>query len=260
MDYPENPTQEFYPQMLQVGSVLIIDHNITRYHTYDLFKVMLLDKQHFVRILKKRPEVEEFIRMKNDTMAKLRWAYTSFTPSFMQDVFGDQNNYKKLFNQYLSNEHIQCTPTVMTAGIDTIFENRNICGAYLRQKGDKRPSFDNGDFKSPRHFAMYLTPDIFDVESLINFVNANSFNAVMVDSIQVAATMAYQTKGVTYIIGTYRWNFDEAGEFMGKEHLNLTELSNKNEFGVFYPYNFKAPVNSENKEETENGSDPSDSV
>lgn len=40
---PENPTLEYFPQMLQTSKVLVIDHNITRFHTYDVFSLMLLD-------------------------------------------------------------------------------------------------------------------------------------------------------------------------------------------------------------------------
>lgn len=196
-----------------------------------------------------------------DTMEKLRWAYTHFTPEFNEVVFGDRDNYAKLFCQYLTDKRIQCTPTVMTGSIDTIFANRNICGAILRQNGDKRPEIENDDFRTLTNVAMYLTPDIFDVDTLIQFVNKNSFNSVIVDSVRVAASMAYQTKGVTYIIGTWRWNFTKNGTFMGIEHLNLSEVANKNEFGIFHPYNFKTQITN-NREDPENGNNnnSSDSV
>ena len=255
-DGPENPTLAYFPQMLQTSVILIVDHNITRFHMYDLFKRILLEKDEFIRILKKRPEVEDFIMLKGDTLGKLRWAYTMFTPDFVSDVFGTREHYIDLLRKYLPDERMQCTPTALTNGIENIFGNRHICGAILRQIGDKRPNEEDGSFSSAPNFKTFLTNNIIDAKSLIEFVNKNGFNAVMVDSVQLAATMSYETTGVTYLISTYRFNFDNEGTLMGKEHLTLAELNNKNEYGIFNPFNFTVPSKHDEKEEEKDGNSP----
>ena len=252
---PENPTLAYFPQMLQTSAVLIIDHNVTRFHMYDLFKRILLENDEFVRILTKRPEVKDFILLKDDTLGKLRWAYTNFTPDFVDDVFESRDHYIDLLRKYLPDEKMQCTPTALTNGIENIFGNKHICGAILRQIGDKRPNEQDGSFSSTPNFETFLTNNIIDAKSLIEFVNKNGFNAVILDSVQLAATMSYETKGVTYFISTYRFNFDKDGVLMGKEHLTLTELNNKNEYGIFSPFNFTVPSKL-NKEENEDGDNP----
>ena len=239
---PENPTLEYFPQMLQTSKVLVIDHNITRFHTYDVFSLMLLDPMYQDILHSQCPtEIIDFLKTvtsNDDPMAGVKWAYENFTPEFLKKVFVNRETYLGIMKRYLSDERIHCTPTTATYGLENIFGNNHICGAVLRQIGDKRPT-ESSDFINTGTFKTFLTDNILDVGTLTKFINKNGFNAVLTDSVQMAATMAYETKGVTYIIGTYRFNFDDKGRFMGTEHLTLSELSNKNEFAVFYPYNIK---------------------
>lgn len=239
---PENPTLEYFPQMLQTSKVLVIDHNITRFHTYDVFSLMLLDPMYQDILHSQCPnEIIDFLKtvtQNDDPMAGVKWAYKNFTPEFLKKVFVNRETYLDIMKMYLSDERIHCTPTTATYGLENIFGNNHICGAVLRQIGDKRRT-ETSDFVNTGTFKTFLTDNILDVGTLTKFINKNGFNAVLVDSVQMAATMAYETKGVTYIIGTYRFNFDDKGRFMGTEHLTLSELSNKNEFAVFYPYNIK---------------------
>lgn len=239
---PENPTLEYFPQMLQTSKVLVIDHNITRFHTYDVFSLMLLDPMYQDILHSQCPnEIIDFLKtvtQNDDPMAGVKWAYKNFTPEFLKKVFVNRETYLDIMKMYLSDERIHCTPTTATYGLENIFGNNHICGAVLRQIGDKRRT-ETSDFVNTGTFKTFLTDNILDVGTLTKFINKNGFNAVLVDSVQMAATMAYETKGVTYIIGTYRFNFDDKGHFMGTEHLTLSELSNKNEFAVFYPYNIK---------------------
>ena len=239
---PENPTLEYFPQMLQTSKVLVIDHNITRFHTYDVFSLMLLDPMYQDILHSQCPkEIIDFlttVTQNDDPMTGVKWAYENFTPDFLKKVFVNRETYLEIMRRYLSDERIHCTPTTATYGLENIFGNNHICGAVLRQIGDKRP-IEDSDFINTGTFKTFLTDNILDASTLIKFINKNGFNAVLVDSVQMAATMAYETKGVTYIIGTYRFNFDDKGHFMGTEHLTLSELSNKNGFAVFYPYNIK---------------------
>lgn len=251
---PENPTLEYFPQMLQTSKVLVIDHNITRFHTYDVFSLMLLDPMYQEDLHRKCPnEIIDFLKTvtsDDDPMAGVKWAYENFTPEFLEKVFVSRETYLDIMKRYLSDERIYCTPTTATYGLENIFGNNHVCGAVLRQIGDKR-SAESNDFISTGTFKTFLTDNILDTDTLITFINKNGFNAVLVDSVQEAATMAYKTKGVTYIIGTYRFNFDSSGKFMGVNHLTLTELANKNEFAVFYPYNFKVDNNMKKEDDND---------
>ena len=222
--------------MLEVSKLLIVDTNCLSFHTFDMLRWILANEKAFIPMLHDVPELIEFVQMSFEK--QLEWAYTKLTPSMCKKIFTDRDTYVEVFKSFIVSPYKRRTETLLAPGVSTIFDNAHIIGAILQQKGDTYQKY-----YSTSKFRTYITNDIYDIGSIIKFVNEANFNAIMVDSIQVAAEMAYQTANVSYMIPSYRWNFDEHGQLLGKEHLNLTELENKNEFGIFNPYNFKEELN-----------------
>lgn len=238
----ENPTLEYYPEMLRSEKLLVVDHNILRFHTFDLLQRLLLEKDHFIRMLKAWPQLETFVRAQSQ-QERLKWAYLNLSPDACKAIFGDTEQYHALLKQYISDEKMLDTPTALTYGIADVFASPYVSGTILRQKGDKRPDKDLKDT-----FDIHWATNIGDMNLLADFILSNGYTAVIIDTSQKAATLSYKTNEVVYMIPTYRFNFSEDGKFLGMTHFTLTELQNKNSYGVFHPYRFVVQEGTENNE------------
>ena len=64
-----NQTLELFPQMLEKTKLLILDYDVTRYHSFDFFRKLLLDRDMFIHL---KPEFLPFVRM-SDSLDQLWW-------------------------------------------------------------------------------------------------------------------------------------------------------------------------------------------
>lgn len=236
--------------MLQDAKILIVDHNITRFHTYDVFTWLLHDLSRFTTVYETCPnELEEFVKL-HDPVEKLRWAYSNFTVEFCKKVFRNYGEYLKIFTEAMHNEDMHYTPTALTSSICDVFSNPHVTGSFLIQSDDMK-TYDRYLSEDLDQFKVFKTSNIFDTDMIADIINTSKYTGCFIDNIESVMKLSYHTEGVTYMIPTYRFNFNADGKVAGFGHLTLAELKNKNEYGFFNPYHFTTKREDAKKDESD---------
>lgn len=226
-----------YPSMMQTTRLLILDYDVTRYHSFDVFRYLLLDKDFFMKCKKEfYPIIKE-----GDYWDKVVF-YMENCPNFNPfDNFEDAKalsifDVDRMINDTLGQENIQVTRTDLDKQFDVVFDKPTINGFLLQYKNDKPPSFSE---KVKR----YESDRILDLRMAMAIIQKENINAIMVSSVDLAVLIAQRMmkhkieRSMTFIIGNYWYNYDPSTKLMRHmQMMNLFELKKKHEFGIFDPY------------------------
>lgn len=235
-----NPTQELYPLMLRNTRLLIIDYDVTRYHSFDFFRYLMYDKGWFLRC---QPEFrKEFVLLHNPLKQILM--YKKMCPYINPfEMFVAHNQYHKVkdmedwMNEHFADKMLIATPTDVAARFGTALDRNDITGFILKYTNDPHtPQFGDG-------VKVYTSDHVLDLRMAVAVVLKHQINAVMLSSVELAVILASKLLSaghsipLTFMIGNYFYNYSpENGALKHMGELNGLEYHHKYEFGIFDPF------------------------
>jgi hypothetical protein len=242
----ENPTQTLFPQMMQATKLLILDYDVTRYHSFDLFRYLLLDRELFMKcdpkFIPMIKETDPYIQIKQ---------YMKLAPSINPyDNFTHLSGKLKIvdmedrINTVISDEAMHYTYTDLYHNLGIAFDRNGINGYILKYKNDPHtvPWEDN--------VKVYTTDYIFDFAMTIAIIKKHRINAIMVSSVDAAVILCEKLEkekyydSITFMIGNYPYNYtstpndQDLNRLKQLDYLRWFEQNRKHEFGLFDPFSF----------------------
>lgn len=241
-----------FPDMMKATRLLIIDHDICRYHSFDLLRYQLyldaMDRsgvgmKHFTSI---KPEYQYLLNAKTELASLVYFAQRQVHQFNVYDCFdydlGVHGNtgYGIKLRDMMQDPAAKITPTDVNSRFGIIFDRKNITGFILRYPDDQN---------KPEYFdklTPYTDPNLLDLNAAVEIILKHQINAVMICTAELAVRLAatlYKsgyTKPISFIIGRYAYNFFcENGKMvypLFNKEMGVLEANLKHEFGYFDPF------------------------
>lgn len=243
---------KLFPDMMKATRLLIIDHDVCRYHSFDLIHYQLyLDAlehseaglKHFSSI---KPEYQILLNAKTDLATQIQFMQRKVEEFNVYDCFSEDLNahelpeYSAKVNELLNSQLSTVTPTDINSRLGIIFDRKGITGYLLQYRNDQNhPTYRD-------KLVCYQDDNILDLRVAKAIVLQHQINAIMIASAERAIQLAmelYQsgyTKSITFMMGRYAYNFHcEKGEMLYPLYageMNQFEFHLKHEFGYFDPF------------------------
>jgi hypothetical protein len=232
-----NPTLENFPQMLQATRLLILDYDVTRYHSFDLFRYVSLEKELFVNCI---PEMKPMYKTR-DPYEQLSYYFNHANSLNPYDNFTTTANLKvhdmeDKFNPKLKDEALHKTYTDMYHQLGVIFNRSGFAGYLLRYKNDPHRVPWEDTVK------VYTSDHVLELNMAVEIIKKHRINAVILSSVEAAIILCTRLEAdgyhdsISFIIGGYKYNFDSRGMIKHIREMNLFEYKRKHEFGIFNPF------------------------
>lgn len=241
-----------FPDMMKATRLLIIDHDVCRYHSFDLLRYQLyldavrlgdVGKKHFVSI---NPEYKCLLSAKTELASQVQFAQRQVCQFNVFNCFGydlgvhDSVTYTVKIHDMLQDPAAKITPTDVNSRFGIIFDRKNITGYILQYTGDtNHPNYMD-------KLTQFNDPMLLNLNTAMDIIMEHQINAVMICSTELAVKLAaalYQAgykKSITFIIGRYAYNFRcEDGKMIEpllNKEMGVLEVNLKHEFGYFDPY------------------------
>lgn len=247
---PKLDSHTLFPTMMQATRLLILDYDVTRYHSFDLFRHLLRDRDMFMHC---DPELLKMVQ--SPDVGKQILHYVRNNPNINPyDNFTLTKDQIKIseFESRLNNsmDEMLITPTDIGVRLGIVFNRPNITGYALRYKTDKYEPVNISLVKT------YLSDHILDLRMALAIIEHHSINAVMLSSVDLALFLsqklvsAGRTSPMSFMIADYFYNHDpETRLLRNVPYLYQYEQLYKFEYGVFDPY---TGLNINRKGETNN--------
>lgn len=200
---------EAFSRMVNTARMLVIDHDINRYHSYELYSFLLKDKKYFMDS-NDRNFLVDFVNL--PTANKKLTHYLSKSPYY--NPFHHFNSTKELpdekYEDYLNNvfSEIPLFSTDISYRFSTLFYNKTVQGYLLKYSNDNHKCGYEDQVK------VFTSHHLLDGVFAARLITKFQINAVIVASIDVALNiqamlhkLEYKTP-MNYYIGIYRYNFD----------------------------------------------------
>lgn len=231
------------------SNVLIVDHNTIRYHTYDMVMINMLSEHAAEMVSSLTPRFQPMItldtRLERAAFMKQRMANLDLSEVFT--VFEPcPERYIEHLGWMLKCER-ECDETQRHITYTQLWQN--ISPALEKFDGIfvLRHEYESYDMKLPRKTRYFTTKNLFDSKMILRLINTYNINAVIIDSVEMAAILAASLSNVAFIFGDYRYNYpsDDAadvGLFRSMDILGKTEAQNHIGYGQFDPYPIKLDI------------------
>lgn len=224
------------PKILWKTHILVIDYNTFHYTSLDVFRTILLNREFADALL---PEYRSFFRMRFPQQAKFffenqtnRDLYQLFSlhaqKQFPMDMYD-------LIDRYQTFSSRVYTDTDLNTYLHAALQSNTIDKiSILRHPDDTTP------LNVPGSCRIFRTKGLFNAEIISSFINSNHINAVILDSVDLALEISEKTENVTFLFGTYRYNFeyDHTNGLRYLKRMNdmtTMEIQQKHEYGRFDP-------------------------
>ena len=223
--------------MMEPARILIIDYNTFYYQSFDLFRMLLMNRDWFHRI---HPKLREFpLKREFDQLDMFINAQTDRnifqlfqdgdTKKFPEDI----NEVLDIFYQY---DARKCTETDLGSGLQIALQSKQLDEVYVLRHHTNPIKLNLGS-----NIKEFRTPNLFDLKSIVNFIEAHRINSVILDSLEFALDIAEHTKEMSFLFGTYRYNFDQLTStnhiiYKNLKKMNDLEITRGHEYGRFEPF------------------------
>lgn len=224
-------------RMMEPARILIIDYNTFYYQSFDLFRMLLMNRDWFHRI---HPKLREFpLKREFDQLDMFINAQTDRnifqlfqdgdTKKFPEDI----NAMLDVFYQY---DARKCTETDLGNGLQIALQSKQLDEVYVLRHHTNPIKLNLGS-----NIKEFRTPNLFDLKSIVNFIEAHRINSVILDSLEFALDIAEHTKEMSFLFGTYRYNFDQLTStnhiiYKNLKKMNDLEITRGHEYGRFEPF------------------------
>lgn len=235
---------DMFPDIMKATRLLIIDHDVTRYHSFDLLRYTLFKRedlfeslnQAYIKMITPHTEIAEQVQFMRTTVPKF-----NIFDMFDQDAgVHTTEEYSAKIKEMFSDKLSKITQTDVSTRFDVVFDKQNITGYLLRYKGeDNVPTCYN-------KLTVYEDPNILTLEAAAKIIRKHQINAVMVCSNEMVVrlmTMLVKsgyTTPITFIIARYAYNFimddNKCAAPTYNREMGFFEIQYKHEFGFFDPF------------------------
>lgn len=104
-----------------------------------------------------------------------------------------------------------------------------------------RDTHETYNMRLPSKTRYFKTYNLWDIATIRQLMSDFDINAVILDSVEIAARLSANTKETTFIFGTYRYNYTVDSKSSAKIYrkfdlLVKSENQLNNEFGMFDPF------------------------
>lgn len=239
----------------RITNLLIIDYDVTRYHSFDMLRYLLMDREFFMAldpsysaILDPKltlAEQVDFVRHKVDKFNP----YDLFTiDSGVKTV----TDYESKLNAAFANSGMMTTPTGLHNNLSILLDRSDITGYIVRYKNDPhKPEYIDS-------MTVFESDNIMNIDYLTAIIQQYHINAIMIANIEMAIKICISLvnqgyrEPITFMIARYAYNLEEVG-FMSSgpkyiSEMNILEYSIKHEFGFYDPYSALTYQNKVNEE------------
>lgn len=244
-----DPLLQSNKDIMKNTRLLIIDHDVCRYHSFDLMMwtlYRLVRDGNFDRYSTLRSEYYPLVDP-NSTVADRVMCLKTYARSIDPSACFDQEDevmsiseYDALVGRMLSSGDAWTTPTDLSVRLDPIFERRDMTGFLLRYPNDvNHPIYEE-------KLTVIEDANVNDTELGAGLIIQNRINAVMLASVDQAidltASLSKNGYGehITFMIGRYGYNYEfEDGRPYYPKHneiLGQFELKYHHEYGYFDPF------------------------
>ena len=236
------------PEMMDPIRLLIVDHDVLRYHSFDLVRYTLREcvKSHDVDTFKSlQPNFQFLVNRKhteNEQIRLMRNRMESFYALDCFDVLKDKitlKEYEAWMRSMFASDDELITPTDIGRNFDVVFARSNVWGFLLRYKGDSyQPDF-GARVKSIE------VGSVLDLNLACEQILINRINGVLVANAQFCIELALKCVAagikwkIDFMVGRYAYNFvvEDGKTIMPKynEEFKNLELKYGFSFGYFDP-------------------------
>lgn len=224
--------------------MLIIDYDVTRYHSLDLLRYQLYKSRDFFVGLKepyaslRTPgPLADQVKFGMDHLDQINVLSCSTATEHVVSSTEYEDYLNQMFQDPVSRQ--QAIQTDIASRFDIVFERPGISGVLLRYKKDtKKPSCYN-------RLVVYDVDHLLDGDVAVELILKHKINAVMVSSVALAVQIGARliqrgyTDPVTFMTGIYDYNYIHTAG--GKLPILMKEIATlieryQYEFGVFDPF------------------------
>ncbi|MCM1295199.1 MAG: hypothetical protein NC311_06630 [Muribaculaceae bacterium] len=235
---------KMFPSMMKATKLLIIDHDVTRYHSFDLLRYTLFTRKDLFVTLK--PAYHKLITPNVELAEQVQFMRTTVPEFNIFDMFGKDegvhttDQYSDHIRSMITGEHAKTTPTDVSERFEVVFDKPDITGYLLQYKGEtNRPAFYG-------KVTVYEDANLLNLKVAVKLIIKHSINAVMICSNELAVRLiamlvaAGHTTPITFIIARYAYNFqvndDKCVVPTCNSEMGALEVQYKHEFGFFDPF------------------------
>lgn len=232
--------------------MLVIDHDMTRFHSYELFSYLINDFEYFKQVdyqflngLMRRPDQQHRVLyyMRN---APTLDPFDLFSGTIKK---GDLDHYEDVLNQNFDNL-IRMIPTDLSFRLGSFFRNRTVTGYMLRYKKDTYPIDYEEDLKK-----VYRSDRILDLAMAAAIIREHNINSIMICSSELMIALIYYLyeagyyAPINFFVASYRYNYDERGFFKNLDYMNKFQFGMKHEFNLIDPFTSLTAMRKEEEDE-----------
>lgn len=246
-----NLFQSLWPSMFQHTRLLILDHDVFRFHSLDLFRWQLAqdsknkDYAHFISVEPsvriawlggKKVERSQLIHtfQGNNDFVNVYENFLGYeVPSF-------PDGYEEKLHQLFADEKMPIIRTDLFYTMEPVFSRKDMTTYIMHYKNDSNKL----DFPSTK---IIPVKTMFDVDAITDFIIHNRINAMMLGSIDICISIIDKLllKGfkspITCMTGLYKYNYG-FNEMLGcpepkfNRECGLMQLEYEYEFASFDPF------------------------
>lgn len=226
-----------FPTMMQATRLLILDYDVTRYHSFDLFRHLLRDEKMFMQC---DPAILNLIYKKPIDEQILQYVRHNQNINPYDNFMSTKNQIKitEFENRLMGHMgNLLVTPTDVGERLGMVFNRPNISGYILRYKSDPYIPAEADLIKT------YKSDHILDLRMALAIIEHHSINAIMLSSVDLALFLsqklvsAGRTSPISFMIADYFYNHDPETKLLRNvPYLYQYEQMYKFEYGVYDPY------------------------
>ena len=239
----------------RTARILIVDYDVLRYHSFDMFRWLIRDPNYFIRVRDKNflKSFASVGRNVMDQVALYRSTCPSISPFEMLEHVPetDHDRLMKFLDRMLKDPKAKTTHTDMSIQLGSILNNAQIT-LHIR-----RHSSDNTDhilLNTPARTPIQISRSdrLLEPHEIVSYIRTNGINMVICSSIELITTIGILLieqgyhEPMTMMFGSYYYNYMDID--IPKEsrtvmtHLNkipvLKTFSICNELESQYQYEF----------------------
>lgn len=216
-------------QLIQRQSrILILDYDVTRFHSFDLFRYLCLDKSFFMKM---DPVYVEMFRGHKPIAEQVdfyRSTCSSLNPFDNFPVYKDQvqpNQLDQYMNSMFKNERAAIMETDLSTALYTVLCSTSVTGFWVHYQNDPHKA----GFADAVGLQSDVVDEMFRPKEIAKYIIKNAINSLIVSSVEFAILISsalikeeYHTP-MTLMICNYNYNY-EPFEYKGNQFKQIKHV------------------------------------
>ena len=229
--------------------ILILDYDVTRFHSFDLFRYLLLNKSFFMQVdpiyldgmIRGHKPIAEQVDFYRSTCSSLN-PFDNFTKYKGSVKPAQLDSY---MNAMFQNKNSVMTETELGNSLYTLLCANGIQAFWVHYRND----LHKAGFMDATHISDDVVDEMFKPDEISDYIIRHAINSMIIGSVELAVIVSYRliykkyTTPMTIMICSYNYNytsFELKGQSFKvlKHGEDILGLQNKYqyEFGTIDPY------------------------